>query len=321
MGDERIAQTDAELLDAYSRAVVSVVDTTGPAVVSISAGWRQEQGAERGGAGSGVIFTPDGYILTNSHVVHAAHRLEAMLTDGRSFDAQLIGDDPATDLAVIRVYNSTVLPHAALGDSHALRVGQLTIAIGNPLGFQSSVATGVISSLGRHWRMQNGRLVENIIQHTAPLNPGNSGGPLVDSGGQVIGINTAMIAGAQALSFAIPSSTAQWVVSQILMHGRVRRNYLGIAGRSRALDRRLTRFYKLQNATAVEIAVAEPGGPAQRAGLRVNDWIVAVEDQPVALVDDLHRFLVGRPIAQPVTLTVISGIELKRVAVVPTEAP
>ncbi len=330
MGDELIRTTDpqslkavpdADLLDAYSSAVIAVVDSTGPAVVSIAAGWKQEQGGERGGAGSGVIFTPDGYILTNSHVVHAAHKLVATLTDGRSFEAQHVGDDPATDLAVIRVDNPAWLPHAPLGNSRALRVGQLAIAIGNPLGFQSSVATGVISSLGRHWRMENGRLVEDIIQHTAPLNPGNSGGPLVDSRGRVVGINTAMIAGAQALSFAIPSATAEWVVSQLLMHGRVRRSYLGIAGRSRLLDRRLTRFHQLPNKSAVEVAVAEPGGPAYRAGLRVNDWIVAVEDKPVEQVDDLHRFLAEWPIARSVTLTVVSGIDLKRVTAVPTEAP
>jgi S1-C subfamily serine protease len=332
MGDELIRSAnqetqelqglqDAELLDAYSRAVIGVVDSTGAAVVSISAGWSQRQGPDRGGAGSGVIIAPDGYILTNSHVVRGADKLAVMLTDGRSFDARIVGDDPATDLAVIRVDTPSWLPHAPLGNSRSLRVGQLVIAIGNPLGFQSSVSTGVVSSTGRHWRMENGRLVEDIIQHTAPLNPGNSGGPLVDSRGRVVGINTAMIAGAQALSFAIPSATAEWVVSQVLMHGHVRRSYLGIAGQNRQLNRRIFRFHQLRSEYAVEVAVAEPGGPAYRAGLRVGDWIVAAEDQPVERVDDLHRFLSGWPVAQAVTLTVLRGIELVKVAVVPTEAP
>ena len=204
--------TDTNLLDAYSRAVINVVDQVGPAVVSINIGWRvHSEGMESGGAGSGVLFAPDGYILTNSHVVHQATRLEIVLSDRRTFEAVVIGEDPATDLAVIRVHGSG-LPFAALGNSDLLRVGQLAIAIGNPYGFQSTVSTGVVSALGRHWRHDNGRLIENIVQHTAPLNPGNSGGPLVDSRGEVIGINMAIIRDAQGLSFSIPAATARWVV-------------------------------------------------------------------------------------------------------------
>jgi len=222
---------DLDLLDAYSRAVVNVVDHIGPAVVSIHVGMKiQDYGLEQGGAGSGVIFAPDGYILTNSHVIHNATKLSVVLSNGETYDAKVEGEDSGTDLAVIRV-NANNLPFAKIGDSDALKVGQLAIAIGNPFGFQSTVSTGVISAVGRHLRSPDGRLIENIVQHTAPLNPGNSGGPLVDSHGKVIGINQAIIYMAQGLSFAIPANTVKWVVSEILIHGHVRRAYLGIAGR------------------------------------------------------------------------------------------
>jgi S1-C subfamily serine protease len=315
--------SDVELLDAYSRAVISVVEAVGPAVVSIAVnktlrdGWRWMP--EMTGAGSGVIIAPDGYILTNSHVVHAASRIEVTLTDGRSFPATLVGEDPATDLAVIRVAASG-LPYATLGDSDALRVGQLVIAIGNPLGFQSTVSTGVISALGRALRSQTGRLIENIIQTDVPLNPGNSGGPLVDSRGRVIGINTAIIIMAQGISFAIPINTAKWVLPQLLQHGRVRRGYLGIAGQGRPLDRRLARFHSLANEYAVEVVSVEPGAPAGQAGLRPGDLIVAINERMVTSVDDLHRFLAEWPIGQPATLTVVRGREKLALPVVPTEA-
>jgi S1-C subfamily serine protease len=317
------AASDVELLDAYSHAVISVVDTVGPAVVSIAVNKGGRNGRGRGpdlsGAGSGVIIAPDGYILTNSHVVHGASRIEASLTDGRSFPATLVGEDPATDLAVIRVSDSG-LPYATLGDSAALRVGQLVIAIGNPLGFQSTVSTGVVSALGRSLRSQTGRLIENIIQTDVPLNPGNSGGPLVDSRGRVIGINTAIIMMAQGISFSIPVNTAKWVVSQLLRHGRVRRGYLGIAGQQRPLDRRLARFHNLANESAVEVASAEANAPAGRAGLQAGDLIVAISDQIVTSVDDLHRFLAEWPIGQPATLSVVRGQERLEVQVVPAEA-
>jgi S1-C subfamily serine protease len=312
--------SDVELLDAYSRAVIKVVEVVGPAVVGIAAG-RQAPGAagEPGGLGSGVVITPDGYILTNDHVVHAAQELTVRLSDGAGLAAALIGTDPATDLAVIRV-TASGLPHATLGDSSLLRVGQLVIAIGNPFGFQSTVSTGVVSALGRALRSQEGRLIENIIQHTAPLNPGNSGGPLVDSRGRVVGLNTAIIVMAQGIGFAIPSSTAKWVVSQLISHGRVRRGYLGLAGRQRPLDRRLVRFHRLSKDYAVEAISVDRQGPAGLAGLRQGDLIVAIHDQAVAGVDDIHRFLAEWPVGQPVTLTVIRGRERLELPVVPAEA-
>ncbi len=311
---------DVELLDAYSRAVTTVVEAVGPAGVGISIG-RPMPGAagEQAGLGSGVAITPDGYILTNDHVVHGAGQLTATLEDGTSLAAALVGADPATDLAVIRV-TASGLPHAALGDSALLRVGQLVIAIGNPFGFQSTVSTGVVSALGRVLRSQEGRLIENIIQHTAPLNPGNSGGPLVDSRGRVVGINTAIIVMAQGIGFAIPANTAQWVVSQLLIHGRVRRGHLGLAARQRPLDRRLVRFHHLTKDFAAEAISVDPQGPAGQAGLRQGDLIVAIHDQEVAGVDDLHRFLAEWPVGQGVTLTILRGKERLELQVVPAEA-
>jgi S1-C subfamily serine protease len=312
---------DAELLDAYSRAVVKVVEAVGPAVVNIHAGRRvRGWGVEQDGAGSGVIIAPDGYILTNSHVVRGASRVDVALTDGRTLEATPVGEDPQTDLAVIRVHDSASLPHAPVGDSASLRVGQLVIAIGNPLGFQSTVSTGVVSSVGRFWRTESGRLIDNIIQHTAPLNPGNSGGPLVDSRARVVGINTAMIWGAQGISFAIPADTATWVVSQLLTHGRVHRGYLGIAGRQRPVERWLAQLFDLANAHAVEVMVVAPEGPAARAGLVEGDLIVAANDQPLNSIDDLHRLLAEWP-PKPLTLKLIRGLDRLLVRVVPTEAP
>ncbi|MGE0268944.1 MAG: S1C family serine protease [Candidatus Omnitrophota bacterium] len=316
---ERIVPDDRNLLDAYSRAVIHVVDQIGPAVVSINVGWRiQERGMQHGGAGSGVLFAPDGYILTNSHVVHNATKLSVVLNNGETFEAEPVGDDPATDLAVIRV-NASNLPFARIGDSDTLRVGQLAIAIGNPLGFQSTVSTGVVSATGRHLRSQQGRLIENIVQHTAPLNPGNSGGPLVDSQGKVIGINVAVIYMAQGLSFAIPANTAKWVVSQILQHGRVKRGYLGIAGRQSPLDQRTVRFYNLSNRSAVHIEHIEDNSPADRAGLRIYDLIVAANDQVINHVDDLHHFLAQWPLGKPFELGIVRGPDHLRVNIVPTE--
>jgi S1-C subfamily serine protease len=311
---------DVELLDAYSRAVVAVVDAVGPAVVSVGVGKRSPQNwPEREGAGSGVVIAPDGYILTNSHVVQDARRVTATFTDGTQAVSGLIGKDPATDLAVIRA-DASGLAYASLGDSAGLRVGQLAIAMGNPLGFQSTVTTGVVSALGRALRSREGRLIENIIQHTAPLNPGNSGGPLLDSRGQVVGINTAIIMMAQGIGFAIPSNTGRWVVSELIVHGRVRRGYLGIAGRERPLGRRLARFHDLAHQRSVEIVSVEANGPAAQAGLRDGDLIVAANKQGVGSVDDLHRFLAEWPINGPVVLTVIRGQERLEVGVKPVEA-
>ena len=311
--------SDVELLDAYSRAVIKVVDAVGPAVVGISVGRASARQAQvQAGAGSGVVITPDGYILTNDHVVHGTGQVAVRMSDGNSLSAHLIGTDPATDLAVIRVTASS-LPHASLGDSDLLKVGQLVIAIGNPFGFQSTVSTGVVSALGRSLRSQEGRLIENIIQHTAPLNPGNSGGPLVDSRGRVVGINTAIIRMAQGIGFAIPSGTAKWVVSQLLLSGRVRRGFLGLTGRTQPLERRLVRFHHLASEYVVEAISVDPRGPAGQAGLLEGDLIVAINGQGVGNVDDIHRFLAEWPVGQGVNLTIIRGQERLELSVTPVE--
>ncbi|HEX7127550.1 MAG TPA: trypsin-like peptidase domain-containing protein [Thermodesulfobacteriota bacterium] len=315
--------SDLDLLDAYSSAVVSVVEAVGPAVVSLSVGAGPREGAARGersGAGSGVIFAPDGYVLTNSHVVSGATRLTATLTDGRTLGATLVGDDPATDLAVVRLA-ADGLPYAEFGDSARLRVGQLVIAIGNPFGFASTVSAGVVSALGRTLRSRSGRLIEGVIQTDVALNPGNSGGPLVDSRGRVVGINTAVVAMAQGLSFAVPVATAKWVVPQLLAEGRVRRGWLGLAARERPLDRRLARAHGLDQATAVEVLSVEPGGPAASAGLAEGDLVVGVEDRPVGSVDDLHRFLAEWPIGRPARLGVLRRASRLDLRVEPAPAP
>lgn len=296
---------DQELLDAYSRAVVHVVETVGPGVVGVHVERPGGRGSE-GGTGSGVVIAPDGYLLTNSHVVHGGRALAVEFMDGKRVGADLVGEDPATDLAVIRA-RASGLPHAGLGDSAALRAGQLAVAIGNPLGFQSTVSTGVVSALGRSLRSLEGRLIENIIQHTAPLNPGNSGGPLVDSRGRVVGINTAIIAMAQGIGFAIPANTAQWVLSELLAHGRVRRAYLGIAARSRPLDRRLARFHEVDNRFVVEVMSVADAGPAAEAGVWSGDFITAINGEAVASVDDLHHVLAGSRIGDSAALTVVRG--------------
>jgi S1-C subfamily serine protease len=310
---------DVELLDAYSRAVITVADAVGPAVVSVSVGMKSP-GSEtkQVGSGSGVVFAPDGYILTNDHVVHHAKQLSVTLTNGTTLPATLVGDDPATDLAVIRADGSG-LPYATLGDSSLLRVGQLIIAIGNPFGFQSTVSTGVVSALGRALRSQQGRLIENIIQHTAPLNPGNSGGPLVDSRGRIVGINTAIIIMAQGIGFSIPSNTAKWVVSQLLTYGRVRRGYLGITAQQRPLSRRLVRFHNLTGDFAVEVVSVMSDSPAARSGIREGDLIVAINSHEVTSVDHIHSFLGGWPVGKSVNLTVIRGQDRLEKEVIPSD--
>jgi S1-C subfamily serine protease len=308
------------LLDAYSRAVVGVVEKVGPAVVSITVKQRaaRPQWFEREGAGSGVIIAPDGFVLTNNHVIEHASEVEIGLTDGNIFVAQVVGADPATDLAVVRA-GASGLPTAELGDSASLRVGQLVIAMGNPLGFQNTVSSGVVSALGRALRSQSGRLIENIIQTDVPLNPGNSGGPLVDSRGRVIGINTAMIAVAQGISFAVPINTARWVVSELLTRGKVRRAYLGLSGQVRPLNRRTQRHFELTAPTAVEVVALEGNGPARRAGLVERDLIVAVNGHPVATVDDIHHLLAGLAAGAQIKLTVLRGSERQEVQVISDE--
>jgi len=318
--DHANAADDSEpLLDAYSRAVVSVVERVGPAVVSIAAGAGPLKRGGAVGAGSGVIFTPDGYVLTNSHVVHEATNLGVTLTDGTALRAMLVGDDPVTDLAVIRAEGSG-LPIAELGESASLRAGQLVVAIGNPFSFQSTVSAGVISALGRSLRGATGRLIENVIQTDVALNPGNSGGPLVDTRARVIGINTAIIAMAQGISFAVPVDTAKRVVSELLAHGRVRRVYLGIVGQTRPIDRLTARRHALPQTRAVEIVTLDPRGPAAQAGLREGDLVVALGDRAVTTVDDLHRLLVGWPVGDRLEVRVIRGDRRLDLAVVRVEA-
>jgi len=315
-----IPLSDMELLDAYSRAVVSVVDLIGPAVVSISTGRETARDEnEPLGAGSGFVIAPDGYLLTNSHVVAGAKKIEAAFMDGRRLAASLVGLDISTDLALLRVVDSG-LPFATIGDTADLRVGQLVIASGNPFGFQSTVSTGVISALSRTLRSQEGRLIENVIQHTAPLNPGNSGGPLLDSRGRVIGINTAIIASAQGIGFAIPTSTAKWVVSQLMTRGKVQRGYLGIGGRRYKLDRRIVRFFKLPKDHAVEIESTVTQGPARLAGIVRGDLIVALNGRPVGSLDDIYLVLSEWPIGKPMQVSLIRIKKLIEIEVTPAEA-
>ena len=310
---------DAVLLDAYSQAVTAVVDTIGPAVVSVHAGQRvQGPGGELQGSGSGVAITPDGYILTNSHVVEGATRLVVALTRGHSVEASRVGQDPATDLALIHVHGVD-MTHAELAGETTLRVGQLVIAMGNPLGFHASVSTGVISALGRALRSQEGRLIESVIQHTAPLNPGNSGGPLLNSHGKIVGINTAIIANAQGIGFAVPAVTAAWVVPQLFQHGHVKRAYLGIVGRQRPLGRRMVHHHELTADHAVEVSSLDPAGPAARAGLYRGDLIVAINAQEITNVDDLYRFLSVWPAGEELFLTVLRHTRKVTVTAVPTE--
>jgi S1-C subfamily serine protease len=315
----RPSADDVAALDAYSHAVVSVVEAVGPAVVSITTG-RRGRGGRPGvaGASSGVIVAPDGYVLTNSHVVHDASRLEATLTNGQVLGAVLIGEDASTDLALVRLSGAD-LPVAELGRSATLRVGQLVVAIGNPLGFQSTVSAGVVSALGRSFRSQTGRLIENVIQTDVALNPGNSGGPLVDSSGRVVGINTAIIPMAQGLSFAIPIDTATWVIGELLAHGRVRRAWLGLVAQTRPLDRSLGRRLDIPGAQVVEIVSVEPGGPAARAGLEAGDWIIALDGRPAQTVDALHRHLAAATFGVPIIVTTIRGREKIHVPVTPLE--
>ena len=311
--------SDLELLDAYSRAIIQVVEEVGPAVVGITIGVQApRQTGEQAGAGSGVIIAPDGYILTNDHVVANAQLLQATLEDGRTLAAEIIGTDPATDLAVIRV-NAAGLPFASLGDSAALRVGQLVIAIGNPFGFQSTVSTGVVSALGRALRSRSGRLIENIIQHSAPLNPGNSGGPLVDSRGRVVGVNTAIIMPAQGICFAIPSQTACTVAGKLIKYGRIRRSYIGAKGQDIDLSEEQVQLHSLLSKKGVYVASVEENSPAQRAGLKAEDVIVQMDDERIENVDDLQRQLCEERIGLRSRLTVIRPSGKMHLEVVPDE--
>ncbi len=304
------SEHDHELLDAYSRAVINVVEKVGPAVVSMVAS---------GGGGSGSIITPDGFVLTNSHVVEKASQVEVVLTEGERYKAQIVGVDPATDLAVVRINNRENLPTVDLGFSENLKVGQLAIAIGNPLGFQSTVTAGVISALGRSLRTKDGRLIENVIQTDVALNPGNSGGPLVDSRGTVIGVNTAMIWQAQGICFAIPISTARWVTAELVTKGKVRRAYLGIAAQVQPISRSLQHILKLSIPTIVKIMSVEKNGPASRAGLVEGDFIYAIEGQPVSTVDDIHRRLSQEAPGTPLRVSILRKSKSVEVTIIAGE--
>src|SRR5712664_51406 len=310
---------DSGLLDAYSQAVVAAAERVGPAVAHLEV----ELGAkQRRGAGSGFAFTPDGLLLTNSHVVHRARRIRATFADGFSRDADLLGEDPDTDIAVVRIGTNAggdALPAVVLGSSRAVRVGQLAIAIGNPYGFQHTVTAGVVSALGRSLRAQTGRLIDDVLQTDAALNPGNSGGPLVDSRGEVIGVNTAIIPGAQGICFATAIDTVKWVVLQLLKDGRVRRGFLGLAGANVPLARRIARHFELDNARAVRVETVEKGGPASRAGVEAGDLIVRFAGQPVNGIDDLHRLLTGERIGAESRLTVVRRAQRLELRVTPSE--
>ena len=309
----RAAPDDGRLLDAYSAAVVSAVDAVAPAVAHLEVTFNR-----RRGSGSGFAFTPDGLLLTNSHVVHGARSIRATFADGVSRDADLVGDDPDTDIAVIRL-GGAATPAAVLGSSRELRVGQLAIAIGNPYGFQHTVTTGVVSALGRSLRAQSGRLIDDVLQTDAALNPGNSGGPLVDSRGTVIGVNTAIIPGAQGICFATAIDTVKAVVVQLLRHGRVRRGYLGIAGATVPLARRLARHFELDNERAVRVESVEANGPAAAAGVAKGDLIVKFGGQAVNGIDDVHRLLAGARIGEEAALMLLRGTERRDLSVVPAE--
>ena len=317
------APSDSALLDAYSNAVISASEKISPSVVKIDVAQagrsRSGEPRERQGGGSGFVFTPDGLILTNSHVVHGATRIQVSFSDGHRFPAHTIGDDPATDLAVIRI-DAPQIVAAPLGDSQKLRVGQLAIAIGNPYGFQYTVTAGVVSALGRSLRSYSGRLIDDVIQTDASLNPGNSGGPLVSSDGRVIGVNTATIMGAQGLCFAIGINTAKFVAGRLLRDGRIRRAYIGVEAQTAPLHRRLVRFYDLLQESGVIVSAVTPGSPAQRAGLREGDVIVALDGKAVAGVDDLHRLLTDAHVGVSSSLTVLRWTEKLELQVVPQEA-
>jgi S1-C subfamily serine protease len=318
--EQRATQQDSSsddwLLDSYSRTISSVVAQVAPAVVNIHVG----TGRRSEGNGSGFVIAPDGFVLTNSHVVHGARKIEVTLADARTVAADLVGEDPDTDLAVLRI-GASQLPSLEFADSKKLRVGQIAVAIGSPYGFQQSVTAGVVSALGRSMRAQSGRLMDDILQTDAALNPGNSGGPLINSRGQVIGVNTAVILPAQGLCFAIAANTAQLVAGWLIRDGKIRRSYLGLAGQTVPLHPRITRFHRLNQESGVLIAGVEQGGPVDLSGLSEGDIIISFKNSAVSSIDDLHRVLVGGEIGQRSVLTVIRGTEMLDFLVTPRELP
>jgi len=317
---DSVPTPDQNLLDAYSQAVMHVAERVGPAVVAIEIEPSPRSGRQGRGGGSGFLFTPDGFILTNSHVVHDALDIEVTLTGGRRYQGALIGDDPQTDLAVVRIL-APDLSSATLGDSTKLRAGQMVVAIGNPYGFQWTLTAGVVSALGRSLRSQSGRLIDNIIQTDAALNPGNSGGPLVNSHGEVIGVNTAVILPAQGICFAIPSATAQFVAQRLMRDGVLRRGWIGVGGQNVTLHRRLLFKHGLGGEGGVLVLSVEPGSAALRAGLREGDVITHFGEQRVNGVDDLHRVLTEDSVGAAAALGVLRRNEKAVVEITPDLAP
>ena len=318
-GPKPTPPSEGELLDAYSEAVAGAAEKVGPAVVNIEVRGKRGGSEVASGTGSGFVFTPDGFILTNSHVVNGAAEVSVLLHDGRRAVAQIIGNDPDSDLAVVRI-EARELTQADLGESRALRVGQIAIAVGSPYGFQHTVTAGVISAVGRSLRSVTGRLIDNVIQTDAALNPGNSGGPLVDSRGRVIGVNTATILPAQGLCFAIAIDSAKFVAARLMRFGKIERGYIGIAGANTALPRRLARFHRVASDSCVQVAAVESGSPAEKAGLKRNDLIIACGAMLIRGIDDLQRMLADEPVGESITITALRGVE-KLMLEVTTAAP
>jgi S1-C subfamily serine protease len=316
-------RTQAEIPDSYSRTVIYAAERVSPSVVHlvVRRRVRNRQGGEQeaGGSGSGFIFAPDGYVLTNSHVVHDASEIEVTLADGRRIRGQPVGDDPDSDLAVVRISAAGLVP-ARLGDSAALRVGQLVIAIGNPYGFQYSVTAGVVSALGRSLRAVTGRLIDNVIQTDAALNPGNSGGPLIDAKGEVVGVNSAMILPAQGICFAIPINMAKYLAVPLIRDGHIRRSFIGVGGQNVPILRRLVRYHDLPNESGVLVISVEPGSPGQQAGVREGDIIVAFDEHPISSIDDLQRLLTEGEIGARARLTLLRHVEKLVLEIVPEES-